>query len=72
MSIMQEYEWIQKSLTKEVNEGIQIYLDTHQDILLSDIYYTPGGWDKFQAWFMNYRYDYCSEKMEKTLKGYRK
>lgn len=51
MSILQEYEDIRKSIGEDKYNAIEKYLNIHKDVLLSDIYYTPEGWDKFEDWY---------------------
>lgn len=51
MSILQEYEQIRREIGENKYKAIEKYLKLHQDILLSDIYYTKEGWDKFNNWY---------------------
>ena len=51
MSILQEYEQIRKDIGEDKYNAIERYLNKHQDILLSDIYYTREGWDNFEKWY---------------------
>ena len=51
MSILQEYENIRREIGEDKYNAIDKYLKLHQDILLSDIYYTKKGWDKFEKWY---------------------
>jgi len=50
MSILQEYEQIRKDIGEETFKHIEEYLEQHEDILLSDIYYKEKEWNKFKAW----------------------
>lgn len=51
MSILQEYEQIRREIGEDKYNAIEKYLELHQDILLSDIYYTREGWNKFEDWY---------------------
>lgn len=51
MSILQEYEIIRKEIGEDKYNAIEKYLNTHQGVLLSDIYYTQKGWTKFSEWY---------------------
>ena len=51
MSIMQEYEQIKREIGEDRYNVIAKYLVLHKDILLSDIYYTREGWNKFKEWY---------------------
>lgn len=51
MSILQEYESIRKNIGEEKYNAIEKYLDSHEDILLSDVYYTEEGWKAFETWY---------------------
>lgn len=51
MSILQEYESIRKEIGEDKYNAIEKYLNSHRDILLSDIYYTREGWEAFEAWY---------------------
>lgn len=55
MSILQEYESIRKSIGEDKYNAIEKYLNIHKDVLLSDIYYTPEGWNKFEKWYEGVR-----------------
>lgn len=52
-SILQEYEQIRREIGEKKYNAIQKYLATHKNILLSDIYYNEGEWNKFEQWFNN-------------------
>ena len=51
MSILQEYENIRKEIGEEKYNAIEKYLNSHKDILLSDVYYTREGWEAFEDWY---------------------
>lgn len=51
MSILQEYEDIRKSMSEDKYNAICRYLDLHKDLYLSDIYYNPAVYEKFEKWY---------------------
>ena len=51
MSILQEYENIRKEIGEDKYNAIEKYLNSHKDILLSDVYYTREGWEAFEDWY---------------------
>ena len=51
MSILQEYEQIRKDIGEDTYNAIEKYLELHQELLLSDIYYKRAEWDKFEEWY---------------------
>ena len=51
MSIMQEYEQIRREMGEKKYDSIEKYLETHPDILLSDILYKPEHYINFDKWY---------------------
>ena len=51
MSILQEYESIRRWIGEEKYQAINRYLDSHPDVLLSDVYYNEEAYKKFEAWW---------------------
>ena len=51
MSILQEYESIRKSIGEDKYNAICRYLDLHEELYLSDIYYKPEENEKFEKWY---------------------
>ena len=51
MSIVQEYESIRKEIGEEKYQAIENYLEIHQELFLSDIYYKEAEWLKFEEWY---------------------
>lgn len=50
MSILQEYDEIRRIIGEETYNDIMEYLDCHEDVLLSDIYYNEESYEKFKEW----------------------
>ena len=51
MSIFQEYEQIRREMGEKKYDSIEKYLETHPDILLSDILYKPEHYINFDKWY---------------------
>ena len=51
MSIMQEFESIRKEIGEEKYQAIENYLEIHQELFISDIYYKEAEWLKFEKWY---------------------
>jgi len=51
MSIMQEYEQIRREMGEQKYDSIEKYIDTHPDVLLSDILYKPQNYIDFDKWY---------------------
>ena len=51
MSIMQEYEQIRREMGEKKYDSIEKYIDTHPDVLLSDILYKPEHYINFDKWY---------------------
>ena len=51
MSILQEYEQIRREMGEKKYDSIEKYLETHPDILLSDILYKPEHYINFDKWY---------------------
>ena len=51
MSILQEYEMIRKEMGEKKFDSIEIYLHSHDDLLLSDILYKPEHYIDFDKWY---------------------
>ena len=51
MSILQEYEQIRRKMGEKKYDSIEKYLETHPDILLSDILYKPEHYINFDKWY---------------------
>ncbi len=51
MSILQEYEQIKREMGEKKYDSIEKYLETHPDILLSDILYKPEHYINFDKWY---------------------
>lgn len=51
MSILQEYENIRKEMGEDKYNAIEKYLNLHQDLYLSDIYYKQEEYEKFEKWY---------------------
>jgi len=51
MSILQEYENIRKEMGEDKYNAIKKYLNLHQDLYLSDIYYKQKEYEKFEKWY---------------------
>ena len=51
MSILQEYENIRKEIGETTYDAIEKYLELHQELFLSDIYYKRAEWEKFEKWY---------------------
>ena len=51
MSIMQEYEQIRREMGEKKYDSIEKYIDTHPDVLLSDILYKPEHYTNFDKWY---------------------
>lgn len=50
MSILQEYAEIRRRLGEKEFTLINKFLDTHKDILLSDVYYRQEIWKQYEDW----------------------
>lgn len=53
MSILQEYENIRKSLSSDTNKQIDEYLRKNPELFLSDLFYSPEQWEKFEKWMQS-------------------
>lgn len=51
MSIMQKYEQIRREMGEQKYDSIEKYIDTHPDVLLSDILYKPEHYINFDKWY---------------------
>lgn len=51
MSIMQEYEQIRREMGEQKYDSIEKYINTHPDVLLSDILYKPEHYTNFDKWY---------------------
>ena len=51
MSILREYEQIRREMGEKKYDSIEKYLETHPDILLSDILYKPEHYINFDKWY---------------------
>lgn len=51
MSILQEYEEIRKDMGEEKYNAIEKYLGINKHLYLSDLYYNPVEWSKFDNWY---------------------
>ena len=51
MSIFQEYEQIRREMGEKKYDSIEKYLETHSDVLLSDILYKPEHYINFDKWY---------------------
>ena len=51
MSILQEYEQIRREMGEKKYDSIEKYLETHSDVLLSDILYKPEHYINFDKWY---------------------
>ena len=51
MSILQEYEQIRKEMGENKFDSIETYLNTHPNLLLSDILYNPENYIEFDKWY---------------------
>ena len=51
MSILQEYEQIRREMGEKKYDSIEKYIDTHPDVLLSDILYKPEHYINFDKWY---------------------
>ena len=51
MSILQEYEQIRREMGEKKYDSIEKYLETHPDILLSDVLYKPEHYINFDKWY---------------------
>ena len=54
MSILQEYEQIRREMGEQKYDSIEKYIDSHPDVLLSDILYKPEHYINFDKWY-NYK-----------------
>ena len=50
MSLLQELEIAGNKLDSETKSFLNLYLDTHPDLFLDDVYYGEGEWEKFEEW----------------------
>lgn len=50
MSILQEYAEIRQKLSEREFALINEFLNTHRDILLSDVYYKQEVWKQYEDW----------------------
>lgn len=50
MSILQEYEQIKRKLGEKEFALINEFLNTHRNILLSDVYYKQEIWEQYENW----------------------
>ena len=50
MSVLQEYEQIKRKLGEKEFALINEFLNTHKDILLSDVYYRQEVWKQYEDW----------------------
>ena len=48
---MQEYEQIRREMGEQKYDSIEKYIDTHPDVLLSDILYKPEHYINFDKWY---------------------
>lgn len=51
MSILQEYEKIRKAMGEKKYDSIEKYINTHPDVLLSDILYKSECYIAFDKWY---------------------
>ena len=51
MSILQEYEQIRREMGEKKYDSIETYLNTHPNILLSDVLYKPEHYIDFDKWY---------------------
>lgn len=51
MSILQEYERIRREIGEKKYDSIEKYLETHSELLLSDILYKPEYYINFDKWY---------------------
>ncbi len=51
MSIFQEYEQIRREMGEKKYDSIELYLNSHEDLLLSDILYKPVHYNDFDKWY---------------------
>lgn len=51
MSILQEYEMIRKEMGEKKFDSIELYLNSHEELLLSDILYKPEHYIDFDKWY---------------------
>lgn len=51
MSIMQEYEQIRREMGEKKYDSIEKYIDSHPNVLLSDILYKPEHYINFDKWY---------------------
>ena len=50
MSILQEYATIRRQIGEKEYSDICKYLDSHKNVLLSDVYYSATAFKRFKAW----------------------
>ena len=50
MSILQDYAKIRSTIGEKTFRNIEKYLESHKDVLLSDVYYNEKTWEDFKAW----------------------
>ena len=50
MSILQDYAKIRSTIGEKTFKNIEKYLESHKDVLLSDVYYNEKTWEDFKAW----------------------
>lgn len=63
MSILQELEIANNQLDSDTRQKLDVYLATHPDLLLSDVYYNENEWKKFEKW--SRQYDQVKESKER-------
>jgi hypothetical protein len=49
MSILQEYAWIRKNIGEKTFQDIELFLEKHPELFLSDVYYKEAVWKQFEA-----------------------
>jgi hypothetical protein len=53
MSILQDYERIRRDLLPGEFKAMERYLEAHQNVYLSDIYYDQETYKDFRSWWKN-------------------
>jgi hypothetical protein len=53
MSILQDYERIRRDLLPGEFKAMERYLEAHQNVYLSNIYYDPETYKDFRSWWKN-------------------
>ena len=66
MSILQEYGRIRKSIGEQEYLNIEKFLETHPDILLSDVYYKPSCWEHYLKWSIKAESDPKKKKVRQA------